>query len=90
MSIATSTSIATFTGRRLIAPVTAPIGLAMAVDTAQAAAVIVPAAAAITAAATEAAAGTGAEVAGATADRPDRDRLRRTAVLIVARQADGL
>ena len=79
MSTVTST-----TGPRLIAPDTAAAtGLATG-------AVIVPAAAAITAAATEAAAGTGAEVAGATADRPDRDRLRRTAVLIVARQADGL
>jgi hypothetical protein len=36
------------------------------------------------------AAGIGAEAAGAIADRPDRDRSRRKAFLIVARQAAGL
>jgi hypothetical protein len=43
-----------------------------------------------TAADTEVAAGIGAEGVAATADRPDRDRSRRTAFLIVARQAAGL
>jgi hypothetical protein len=39
---------------------------------------------------TEVAAGIGAGAAGVTADRPDRDRSRRRAFLIVARQAAGL
>jgi hypothetical protein len=85
MSTVTST-----TGPRLIAPDTAAAtGLATG-------AVIVPAAATIaleveaTAADTEVAADIGAEAAAATADRPDRDRSRRKAFLIVARQAAGL
>jgi hypothetical protein len=40
--------------------------------------------------ATEAAAGIEAEAAAGIADPPDRDRSRRTAFLIVARQAAGL
>jgi hypothetical protein len=76
MSIGTSTLIGTSTGRRLIAPVTAPTGLATAADIAQVAAatgpgtaaIIVRAGAAIAVEAT--AADTEAEAAGATADSP--------------------
>jgi hypothetical protein len=105
----TSTSIGPSTGRRLIAPVTAPTGQATAAPiapvtapTGQAtaapiapvaaargqatAAPIAPVAARIAVEATAAK----ERVAGATADRSDRDRSRRTAFLIVARQAAGL
>ena len=82
------------TGRRLIVPVTAPTGLATAADIAQVAAAIgqgtvaaiAPVAAGIAVEATAATEG----AAAATADRPDQDRSRRTAFLIVARQAAGL
>ena len=72
MSTVTST-----TGPRLIAPDTvAATGLATGVVIAQ---VAVGIAVEATAADTEVAAGIGAEAAAATADRPDRDRSRRTA-----------
>jgi hypothetical protein len=82
------------TGRRVIAPDTAAAtGPATGAVIAQVAVAIAVEA---TAADTEVAAGTGvaaaigAEAAADTADRPDRDRSRRKAFLIVARQAAGL
>ena len=72
----------------------ADIGLAAAGTGPAMVAAIVPAAADIpaeaTAAATEGVAAIGAEAAVGIADRPDRNRSRRTAFLIVVRQAAGL